>query len=83
MVARADGVAAHLLQAGEAQGPDGYGHGVAKGAGILVQADALELGGLAVDKQAAVGIELELADAERRDGFVEWRPSSDSVLRKR
>jgi len=69
-MARADGVAAHLLQPGEAQGPHGCGNGIAEGASILMQADALELGGLAVDEQAAVGIELELAETECRDGFV-------------
>ena len=58
------------LQPGQAQGPDGGGDGVAKRAGILMQADTLELGGLAVDEQAVVGIELELADAEGRDDFV-------------
>ena len=65
-MAGADGVAAHLLQAGEAPGPDGDRDGVAERARILVQADALELGRLSVDEQPAVGIELEPADAEGR-----------------
>ena len=38
---------------------------------ILMHTNTLELGRLAVDQQAAVGIELKLADAKCRDGFVE------------
>src|SRR5208282_4084278 len=50
MMAGANSVAAHLLEAGQAHGPDGGRHGVAEGAGVLVQADALEFDGLAVDE---------------------------------
>ena len=57
VMAGADGVATHLLEPRQAQGPDRRRDGVAERAGVLVDADALELGRAAVDQQAAVGIE--------------------------
>src|ERR1017187_8298605 len=66
MMAWADGIASHLLQQCETIRPDSDGNGVAKRAGVLMNANALEFRGLAVDQQTAVGNEFEMADAKRR-----------------
>ena len=71
MMARADGVAAHLLETGDAICPHADGHGIAKRTRVLMQAHALEFGGLAVDQQPARGVVFQLADAEARRRFIQ------------
>ena len=63
IVGGTDGVAAHILQHVEAAHPGRFVPGRAETAGIVVEADSLEEGLLAVEIEA-VGFELRAADAE-------------------
>ena len=67
-MAGADGVAAHFLEDGKLAVEGGVVEGRAERAEVVVVAHALERDALAVEQEAVVGGELDLADAE--DGFV-------------
>ena len=64
IVAAPNGVGAGLLENSQAAFPDLTRDGRAESAGVFVEADALELHGLAVEPEAGVGVELDGADAE-------------------
>ena len=88
IVAGADGVDADFLQ--QAQSPFQHlvRHRRAEAAGLVMDADALELHRLAVEKETLVGIEPRRADAEGRGGFIQngfagFQPAAQRVKRRR
>ncbi len=80
IVRGAHGIAAHVLQALQAIVPQGVGHGGADPGMVLVIAGALDLDALAVEEEAGVRIEPDVAQAERRKHTIERRVFGDIVL---
>ena len=79
VVRRADAVAAHLLQLAHAEVLHGIGQRHADAGVILVVAGALHLDGLAVEEEALVGVELQVANAEARLVAVRRSSPPDST----
>ena len=67
----ADGVDAEGAEGGEAAFPCGEGDSGAQGSCVGVEGCAVDLVMFAVEEEALVGIEVELADAEGDDFIVE------------
>ena len=68
---RADGIAAHLLHRLDLPDEGGLVDGGTQGAEVVVQADALDLAGHAVELEAAFTRHLDGADAEALRHLVE------------